>query len=366
MHLFYIIFLIESILAVIFFIFCSRKKRVFVKKDIASNNRDLVYLLSALVILFFFHAFRDPFSLVDTPEYAEAYKEALGYSWQKVFNESYSSLKSELGFRLIIKGISCLFSSYQMLFVITSGFMIFSVYRAIQKYSVFYWISVMIFVVSSFAQSLFLLRAFISICILLFSFPYIIERKLVPYILICILSMSIHVSSVIFLPVYFLYGIKNTKFLLTIFVVVGIFFLLFFNDIIFLIVERYFPEYSYYLLNIDNYEGASWKMPAILGLLLMMRIELLNKSFFEAGITRLLSVITIMAFIVYIAGMGFGLTSRMAMFFTNMTFLILPDTISHMRNRPLGVLIAVIYILFNSFFFLRNSTDPLWVNYRLI
>ena len=341
-------------------------RNVYSTENLLSPKKNSVYLVFAYGILLFFHAFREPYSLLDIPEYADAYKEALGYSWKTVLTEPFYSLKCEMVFRLIIKVISCLFSSYQMLFIITSIFLIYCILNATRKYTVFYFVSVMVFLMDSFAQSLFMLRAFVSIGILLLSFPYIIKRKLIQFLFLNILAMSIHISSVIFLPVYFLYGIKNPKLLSTISICLGITFIIYFDYIINLVVDRYFTSYSYYLVYIDNYEGASWKVPALLGALLVMRFVILKKHFFDFGITRLLSIILVLAFLVYTAGMGFGLTSRMAMFFTNMTFLILPDTISHMKNKKIGMTIAVVYIIFTGFFFLRNCYNSEYINYRLI
>lgn len=368
MHLFYIILFLEVFLAVVFFVVSpsSKTNNKTVEQPLQSNYKESVYLILSFGILFFFHAFRDPYSLVDIPEYADAYKEAFKTPWSLVLSEHFYSLKSEVGFRIVIKGLSCLFPSYQMLFVITSGFLIYSFFRATKKYSVFCWMSVLLFLVNSFAESLFILRAFICIGILLFSFPYIIERKILPFLLLNLLAMSIHISSVVFLPVYFLYGINNIKLLCGTFVVSSLFILLWFNSIITYVVEQFLPGYSYYFIFMDNYEGASWKMPALLGFLLIWRIMVLKQSFFENGIVRLFSILSIMAFVIYTAGMGFGLTSRMAMFFTNMTFLILPDTVSRMRNRSLSIFISILYIVFVGYFFLRNSSESLWINYRLI
>ena len=363
MHPFYIILFLETILAFVFYIGSSatniRGKRI-------SNYKEQVYLILAFGILLFFHAFRDPYSLADIPEYADAYKESLGYTWDRVLSDHFVSLKSEVGFRIVIKAISSIFSSYQMLFILTSIFLVCSYYKTTKRYSAYFFISVMVFTVNSFAESLFMLRSFLAIGILLFSFPYIVERRIVPFLLLNFLAMNIHISSVIFLPVYFLYGVKDTKWIWVIFIVVGGLFMLRFDDIVSYIVERYLPGYSYYFVYIDNYEGASWKMPALLGFLLLMRVIVLRKNFFDMGITRLLSIISVLAFMVYTAGMGFGLTSRMAMFFTNMTFLVLPDTMSHMKNKQLGVLISIVYIIFTGYFFLRNSSDSLWANYHLI
>jgi hypothetical protein len=74
----------------------------------------------------------------------------------------------------------------------------------------------------------------------------------------------------------------------------------------------------------------------------------------------------VLGVIVYTAGMGFGLTSRMAMCFTNMTFLILPNTLQYIKSPSWQFTCALVYILFNSYFFFASASDILWVDYKLI
>jgi len=324
-----------------------------------------IYLILAFFVIYIFHAFREPTSLADIPQYKLAYGEALRYPFSRVVSEGFVSLKSELGFRAIIKLISELFSSYVWLFLITSGIIIYSFYNATRRYSPIYWLSVMVFVVNHFANSLFMLRAYFAIAILLFSIPYVIQRKLIFYLILNVLAMSCHLTAVIFLPVYFIYGIKN-KVYLTIFLLFASVALLFtFNGVVTYMVEQAFSDYAYYIQRIDYYEGASWKMPAMMGAVLLLRMVVLRKHFFDEGITRLLSILCVLAFVIYTSGMGFGLTSRMAMFYTNMTFLILPDTCYRIKNKAAGYSIAIFYVIFNGYFFLNNSLDELWRNYRL-
>ena len=321
--------------------------------------------MAAFIIISLFHAFREPSGLADIPQYKLAYEEALKYPFLRVIDDGFVSLKSEIGFRIIIKIISVFFSSYIWLFIITSGFIIYGFYNATKKFSPIFGLSVMVFVVSHFANSLFMLRAFFAIAVLLFSFPYIIERKIVPFLILTALAMSCHMTAVIFLPVYFIYGIKNKIVLALTLVVLGFALLFTFNDVVNYMVERLFPAYAYYIQRIDYYEGASWKVPAMMGAMLLLRILVLRKHFFDEGITRLLSILCVLAFVIYTSGMGFGLTSRMAMFYTNMTFLILPDTCYRIKNKAAGYSIAIFYVIFNGYFFLNNSLDELWRNYRL-
>ena len=241
-----------------------------------------------------------------------------------------------------------------------------ALYFSIERYSPIYWISVFVFIVDTFAQSLFILRAFLALSIYLFAFPAIINRKLLTYCLLALLAFSVHTTSVIFFPVYFLYGIKDWRYLILTTLILTIVLIVGFDFFLMFLIENVFQSYMYYIVNADNYEGASWKMPALLSAILLFRIGVMRRHFFEEGCNRLLSLVLILAIVIYVAGMGFGLTSRMAMYFTNMTFLILPNTLKYLRSSSLQFLVAVVYILFNGFFFFRNASDILWVNYSLI
>jgi hypothetical protein len=107
-------------------------------------------------------------------------------------------------------------------------------------------------------------------------------------------------------------------------------------------------------------------MPALLSAILLFRAVVMREHFFEEGINRLLSVVMVLGVIVYTAGMGFGLTSRIAMCFTNMTFLILPNTLQYIKSSSWQFACAIVYILFNSFFFFKSTSDVLWASYQLL
>lgn len=369
MHLFYYLFIIEILVAVIAYTniaeyVCMPKKEC--TDRYLSAQRLEIYLMVAIGVLFFFHAFRDPLSLDDIPDYYKAFGEARLMSFEDVLNRGYEELKTETGFAVIIKIIVDLFCFPQMLFIITSAFMFFVLYDSIRRYSMIFWLSVLIFLVDSYAQSLFVLRSFIAFFILLLSFPFIIQRKIIPFILLSILAFSIHMTSVVFVPVYFLYGIKNIRYL-TVVIVIGLIIIIFgFSSILPYIVEKIMSNYTYYLIYSDNYEGGNWKMPALLSAILIFRIIVMKEHFFELGINRLCSLALILAVGLYIAGMGFGLISRIALYFANLTFLIMPNTIQYIRSFTIQFLVGAIYVMFNGFFFLKSATGILWADYQLI
>jgi hypothetical protein len=173
-------------------------------------------------------------------------------------------------------------------------------------------------------------------------------------------------TSIVFIPVYFLYGVKDAKYL-SLVLVSGLIIVIFgFSLILPFIVENLLTSYTYYLLAAEEYEGGNWKMPALLSSILIFRIIVMRNHFFEEGINRLCSIALILAIALYVAGLGFGLINRIALYFSNLTFLILPNTVQYLRSYTLQFVVALVYVLFSGFFFLKNASDVLWADYQLI
>ena len=369
MHLFYLLFLLEVVLAIVAYTNVAEYVFMPVKKctvTLLTDKRQLIYLLTALGVMLFFHAFRDPLTLEDTPYYVRAIEEARQMSVWDVISRGYEELKTETGFALFLKAIADLFPFTQVLFIVTSCFMFFSFYVSIKRFSPIFWFSVLVLMTDSFPQSLFILRGFLAFAILLFSIPFIIQRQILPYLLICMIAFTIHTTSIIFFPVYFIYGINNVKILSLALALGGLVLVVSFDVILPYILERFLSEYLVYIVEADNYEGGNWKMPALLSAILLFRLFVLKEHFFEEGINRLCSLVLILACVLYIAGLGFGLIGRMSLYFSNFTFLILPNTVQYLRSQNLQFSAALSYILLNGFFFLKSATGIFWIDYQLI
>ena len=369
MHLFYFLFLIEILIAVVAYTNVAEYAYMPVKVRtvrILSDRRQMVYLMAALGVMLVCHAFRDPLSLEDTPYYVRAFQEAKLMPMTDVISRGYQELKTETGFAVLLKVVTDVFPFTQMLFVLTSAFMFFSFYVAIKRYSPIFWFSVFVLMIDSFPQSLFVLRGFLAFSILLFTIPYIINRKLLPYLLLCLLAFSVHTTSIIFLPVYFLYGIRDARLMALILAAGGILFILSFDILLPYVVENFLSEYLVYILDADDYEGGSWKMPALLLAILLFRIVVMREHFFEQGINRLLSVVLILAFVFYVAGLGYGLIGRITLYFSNFTFLILPNTVQYIRSQSIRFSVCAVYTLFMGFFFLNSASGIFWIDYQLI
>lgn len=91
--------------------------------------------------------------------------------------------------------------------LIVSAFIYYSVCRFIFRYSKYPWLSVIIFVAFGYYfGSLHILRQYIAIAIILYSYDCILNRKFTSYLALVLLAASFHTSAIMFLPTFFLYG----------------------------------------------------------------------------------------------------------------------------------------------------------------
>lgn len=115
----------------------------------------------------------------------------------------------ELGFSLLLQFLRRAgFNETALLFFI-SGIIHLLIGIVIYKYSKMPVMSFIIYIcMGVFAFTFSGLRQSLAIAILFFSYVFIKNRKLIPYLLCIGLSMSMHASAIVFLPAYWLFNIR--------------------------------------------------------------------------------------------------------------------------------------------------------------
>lgn len=130
------------------------------------------------------------------------------YTYVPIFNSirdtgTYPSV--EWGY-IFLNKLTLLFTDqYVGIFLVTSFLIVFFVYLAIYQQSNIPWLSVFVFINSTFYFiSMNLVRQSIAIAMFLYSIKYIEERNFKKYAIIILLGSLIHTSELIFLPIYFI------------------------------------------------------------------------------------------------------------------------------------------------------------------
>ena len=143
---------------------------------------------------------------------------------------------------------------YQFFFIVSSFVIYYFFYSAIKENSEDKWISTLIFVCFPvfFFMSLSVIRQFIAIAIIFYSFKFIKRREFWKYLDVIICCFFIHNSSILALPIYFIYGnFINKK------IIVFIYLLGFFSSkTLAFLIELSSERYSIYLNEIKGDGGS--------------------------------------------------------------------------------------------------------------
>ncbi len=137
---------------------------------------------------------------------------------------------------------------YQIFLLGINIFLFLSAMNFIYRYSKLPWISVYLYITLQFlAYNMNLIRQSVAVACFLFAYPYLKDRKIVPYTIIIIIGGLFHNSLFLMLPFYFLFLKKNTiKYTVTLIAIAALGYFLF--DFTFKLLLPLFPEkYANYL-----------------------------------------------------------------------------------------------------------------------
>lgn len=181
----------------------------------------------------------------------------------------------EVGYLFLTKLCAYLnFSSTAFLFVISSLTYI-PVFVFIYRYSKNCLIGILIyFAFGFFAYSLGIFRQMIALSICLLAVPYIKKKKLIRYLLICILACSFHFTAVVMIPFYFLGKIDLKKYKIQFYIavlVIEVFCFVYARDII-ITMLKIVKIYSGYVGGKYDTQGGTYLNLIFLNILLFMGV----------------------------------------------------------------------------------------------
>ncbi len=189
----------------------------------------------------------------------------------------------ELGYKLLVR--ICLFFSkdYAIIFVVTSAIIIGLTFYTIYKESHYPAISVAIyFLTGFFFHSLNLMREYIAISIVLFSYRYLVDKKYICYAILTIIAFLFHSSSIVMIVAIFLCDreVFNLKRTLIISVVLFIF-----GKYLWQYIGTYIINYTRFSTYIGSQFDVSFlrKFDIIFNLVLYLAIYYLYKNSKEIG-----------------------------------------------------------------------------------
>lgn len=281
----------------------------------------------------------------------------------------------EPGFVLYNKLLASFFDSPQVLLFTSSFIILASVIRTIMKYSASVWLSVFLFFCINFNSTMVTMRQYLALAFLLFSFDYIVKRKLKKFLLLWLLACSFHYTAIVFVASYFVYNLKiNSRILAKLIFILPIAIFLSFTLLQpFLNVFHEEGMYEYYN-NQNRYIEGGVKLATIVLIFFDFIVLILSTMAFKAtknnnilnsgDINRLFYLFCMIGLFIDVLSLPFNLLSRIATFFSFFNCILIPNAMHELSKRKkydaankMGLFYVVLY---GAYYIVINTYRPEW------
>ena len=350
MHSFAVLYIFLA-LYTLALLFVSSKQNVFVRKE-------YVFISVSFLILMFFHVFVDTYSVEDLYRYEDTYKRICNLSFSNALEQD---VHFDYMWVIFNKLAAFVTGDFSFLLFLYNIILLGTVYLISNKYSPYMPVSIIIFILLAYEQSLFVLRQYLATAIVLWTIPYIINKKLLPYIGLCVAAYFCHKSAIIWIPLYFLYNIENLKIyigaLVSAIVMIGF---ICSNP---LIMSSFFDDY--YIRYLEDGVSQNMTMKLISSSYLICYILFAKRCIFDRGVNKVCFTMLLVYTIIYCFAPPVGIISRILKYFELSLFLVIPITMSYIKSFPIRFSYLISILILQGYLFIRGL-DKDWIsNYRI-
>jgi hypothetical protein len=335
---YYLLFLI---LLILFLGLDSNDRKGIIKQE----NHALVFI--AFLYLIVIRSFVDVISLPDLNYYEQLFEDCRTFRYDSIF-EYADYIGVEGGFLLLTKICRDLSSSFSFELMVIGIIIVALYFRTIKLYSPYFWLGVLIYFLTIYPTSTYILRQYLAMSLLFGTIPFILERRIVPFVIVAVIAFFLHHSSVIWIPLYFIYGVKGKK---TLALLLASFAAVFF------VVDNLFSQalnmmgdnFERYQEYVEGYKVTTSYWGAMINTSLLILFLLLFKNrVFDEGLNRLLLIyIVISVTFSWFSINSVGLMFRLSVYFSQISILLIPKIVSEVKNIQNKRIIALLLVLIN-------------------
>lgn len=322
-----------------------------------------VFVCISFLLIFFLKTFVNPNSVPDLKVYIYIYDLVGGFTFKNILIGK-ADVESEYGYALLCKICHSLSDNFQFLLGAVSLIWCYSYAMFFKRYSPYYAIPILLLLVTEFPQSLFVLRQHLAIAILLFTYPYIINRDFKKFCIVCLCAFLMHKTAVLFFPIYFLYGLKSTKSFIFVTLLTACLCIILFNNLGQL-NNNFGLAYDNYITGtksgFSNLTDFFMRLGYLLSYAFVLKGKVLN-----AGINRLITVILTFSVILSFFGTSFSLTGRLVRYFTPAAMIMVPIVMKNIRSKYISCLYFIMIFALNFISIFMGSMSEWIKNYDVL
>lgn len=323
--------------------------------------------VSSLFLLFFM-ALRNQMVGVDTKFYCAVFQQFQSIPLKRVFTQAVSleigsswEFKVEPGYRLYNKVLSLVFHNNQAVTIVNAVIIAVLVYLLISKYSVSPWLSIWLYLTLGFYQTnMNITRNAIATLLCCNAVPFIFKREWKKYLAVVLFAMTIHISTAVFIPLYWVlrrFHINTRRIVIFVvsFFVLGISY----PYISRLFIFRLPGRYGKYLAS-SNIRAFSVLVGVWIALLYLMLYCLMKKAEWQAFLEKNQAGVWLFLLSMCCYGLTLGIKNgeRLAMLFAPYAIISLPSCLIEIQNKKKRNYIGIgLVVLCGVQYFLRLSVN---------
>jgi hypothetical protein len=324
------------------------------------NEKDFKWLLPVIFIqLLYIKCFVDINTVSDLDSYKDHFLEVRYLGWIEILKT-----KAEFGYYIIAKICYSVSQSFQFFLFVYNSIMLSLFFVWIKRESVNVELSVVLFLLLAYSGSIYILRQYMAIAILLLSYRYILERKLIKYLLVVVIAISFHRTAVIFLPLYFIFNQKNKYAIVLAIVSFGVIaFWAVQNPYLF--VENLTANENY-MKYLDKEEYSGTIMVALVNMtFLAAYIFIIGKKILHDDVSRLFFIMLTIATIVSFWGVGFPLVGRLVKYYDIVLIVTIPFMAKNIKSLSVRYAFVAIVCLLEFYIAFLSSSAKDYVDMKV-
>ena len=280
---------------------------------------------------------------VDWDNYRVIYEEELyGLSLPKMIETRY-----EIGFILITYLCHCLHLPTYMLFVIIAAIQVFLIYTSLKEEQGVLPYIYLTFIFTGIAIQGFcnVMRQDVAFCIFLYALTFAKDRRLLVYIILCLLAFCFHKSAIILLPIYFIWSRRSDIFrsqILQCCIFIACIIMSFFDPITQILNQTTeiiamigYDDYNEYVMDLTtNRVFGPTRLMIILANLLIIFSSKDIKSYYNSELLNRMYDLYFVGLCCYFLFLGNMLFGRITLYFSNFMFIIYGYALCYFLKAP--------------------------------
>lgn len=327
-----------------------------------SNFNDNVFLICSFALLFFFVAFRKTSIGNDTIEYIKLFNNCSLYKWDFLSANS----RYEVGYVIFNIILSYISSSARFFMIVMSLIFNYSVYRFIKNNSRNYLFSIIIYInLLFFYQSMSSMRHFLALSVILLSFRFVKEKKILKYLIMVFIASNFHIAALVSFLIFPLYHMKFNNKRMIIFSIITYIFSIFLSKI-FPYLSILTNRSDYYNYMIGEVKLANIIFFLIFCVFVVFSLIIIKKDSKELNNFNL--YVLVISALLFALSINIAVLARVAQFIAMFTIIVLPNIIYYnIKEKRLvfEFIISMFLILYSSIVMIYRPEWNSAYNYEL-